>query len=238
MEKVIHRAATRGRIDRGWLRSRLSFCFSGYYDPERVSFGALRVLNDHLLAPGEGFGSHPHADMEIVTIVLAGSLRHGGGPDDMRTLPPGGVQVMTAGTGIAHSEGNASGDEPVEFLQIWVRTDAPGHTPRCGQIEPAPGRRNALRPIVVPEGFGGEGVGRIRQAAWFHTLALDQGREVAYRMRLPGNGAYLFVIRGTVEAAGERLGPRDGMGVSGADAFSIRACERADVLIVEVPMTR
>ena len=214
MKKTIHRAATRGYADHGWLRTHHTFSFAGYYDPGRIHFGALRVLNDDTVAPGEGFGTHPHENMEIVSLVLSGALRHG---DSMGNM-------------------NASREEPVKFLQIWVITDAEGHTPRYTQIELAPAKRNEFRLIVAPEGRGGEHVGWIHQTAWFHTLDLDAGREARYRMNLHGNGAYVFVIEGTAEVAGEPLGPRDGMGISDADDFLIRAFENARLLVIEVPM--
>ena len=214
MKKTIHRAATRGYADHGWLRTHHTFSFAGYYDPGRIHFGALRVLNDDTVAPGEGFGTHPHENMEIVSLVLSGALRHGDSMGEM----------------------NASREEPVKFLQIWVITDAEGHTPRYTQIELAPAKRNEFRLIVAPEGRGGEHVGWIHQTAWFHTLDLDAGREARYRMNLHGNGAYVFVIEGTAEVAGEPLGPRDGMGISDADDFLIRAFENARLLVIEVPM--
>ena len=236
MKKTIHRAAARGYADHGWLRTHHTFSFAGYYDPGRIHFGALRVLNDDTVAPGEGFGTHPHENMEIVSLVLSGALRHGDSMGNMQLLKPGELQVMTAGTGITHSEMNASREEPVKFLQIWVITDAEGHTPRYNQIELAPAKRNEFRLIVAPEGRGGEHVGWIHQTAWFHTLDLDAGREARYRMNLHGNGAYVFVIEGTAEVAGEPLGPRDGMGISDADDFLIRASENARLLVIEVPM--
>lgn len=165
MKKTIHRAATRGYADHGWLRTHHTFSFAGYYDPGRIHFGALRVLNDDTVAPGEGFGTHPHENMEIVSLVLSGALRHGDSMGNMQLLKPGELQVMTAGTGITHSEMNASREEPVKFLQIWVITDAEGHTPRYTQIELAPAKRNEFRLIVAPEGRGGEHVGWIHQTA-------------------------------------------------------------------------
>lgn len=236
MKKVLHRAATRGHADHGWLQTHHTFSFAGYYDPQRVHFGALRVLNDDTVAPGEGFGTHPHDNMEIVSLVLEGALKHGDSMGHMKVLRPGELQVMTAGTGITHSEMNASGDEPVKFLQIWVITDAEGHTPRYNQIELAPARRNELRLIVAPEGRGGEHVGWIHQTAWFYTLDLDAGQETEYRLNLHGNGVYVFVIEGRAEVDGVELERRDGMGVWDADEFRIKASEDAKLLLIEVPM--
>ena len=202
MNKTIHRAESRGYADHGWLQTHHTFSFANYYDPRRVHFGALRVLNDDTVAPGEGFGTHPHDNMEIVSIALEGALRHGDSMGNMKVLRPGEIQVMSAGTGITHSEMNASETEPVKFLQIWVLTDAQDHTPRYNQVELAPAKRNVPHVIVAPE----------------------------------GRGAYVFVIEGSVEAAGEELGPRDGMGITGADEFPIKGGTDAKVLIIEVPM--
>ena len=171
-----------------------------------------------------------------MSIALEGALRHGDSMGNMKELRPGEIQVMSAGTGITHSEMNASGTEPVKFLQIWVLTDAENHTPRYNQIQLAPARRNEFRTIVAPEGFGGENVGWLHQNAWFSTLDLDEGREAEYRVHTPGNGAYIFVIEGLVEVDGEVLDRRDGMGVSETDGFAIKASADAQVLVIEVPM--
>lgn len=236
MNKTIHRAETRGHANHGWLDTHHTFSFAGYYDPRRVHFGALRVLNDDTVAPGEGFGTHPHDNMEIVSIALEGALRHGDSMGNMQVLRPGEIQVMSAGTGITHSEMNASATEPVKFLQIWVLTDAQGHTPRYNQLELAPARRNELRTIVAPEGRGDEYVGWIHQDAWFSTLDLDKDHTVEYRMKTPGHGAYVFVIEGNVKLADEELGPRDGVGITDTDGFLIKGDTDARVLIIEVPM--
>ena len=236
MNKTIHRAETRGHANHGWLDTHHTFSFAGYYDPQRVHFGALRVLNDDAVAPGEGFGTHPHDNMEIVSIALEGALRHGDSMGNMQVLRPGEIQVMSAGTGITHSEINASATELVKFLQIWVLTDAQGHTPRYNQLELAPARRNELRTIVAPEGRGDEHVGWIHQDAWFSMLDLDKDHTVEYRMKTPGHGAYVFVIEGNVKLADEELGPRDGVGITDTDGFLIKGDTDARVLIIEVPM--
>ena len=229
MDKVLHRAATRGYADHGWLDTYHTFSFADYYEPKRIHFGALRVLNDDTVAPGEGFGTHPHANMEIVSIPLSGALRHRDSMGYVQELRPGGIQVMSAGTGITHSEFNASDTEPVKFLQIWVLPDARGHRPRYDQLTLAPAVRNELRPIVAPEGFGNEHVGWIHQRAWFHTLDLDAGRGADYRLRLFGDGVYLFVLEGCVETAGETLSRRDGLGICGAGELRIfRSAGEAD----------
>lgn len=236
MKKTIHRAKTRGYADHGWLQTHHTFSFANYYDPERVNFGALRVLNDDTVAAGEGFGTHPHDNMEIVSIALEGALKHGDSMGNMKILRPGEIQVMSAGTGITHSELNASDKEHVKFLQIWVFTNKRGHTPRYNQVELEPAKRNELRVIVAPEGHAGEHVGWVHQDAWFSTLDLDKGHEAEYRLHTHGHGAYVFVINGEIELAGEKLGPRDGMGIEDADEFLIKGTTDAEVLIMEVPM--
>lgn len=197
MNKTIHRAQTRGHANHGWLDTYHTFSFAGYYDPRRIHFGALRVLNDDTVAPGEGFGTHPHDNMEIVSIALEGALRHGDSMGNMQELRPGEIQVMSAGTGITHSEMNASDTEPVKFLQIWVLTDAENHTPRYNQIRLAPAKRNELRTIVAPEGRGGENTGWLHQDAWFSTLDLDKGHDwMLYHTRLEvGGPRYLLLDR-------------------------------------------
>lgn len=236
MQQVIHRATTRGYADHGWLKTYHTFSFGGYYNPQRMHFGALRVLNDDTVAPGEGFGTHPHDNMEIVSIPLEGALRHGDSMGHMQELRPGEIQVMTAGTGLTHSEYNASTSEPVKFLQIWVLTDMTGHAPRYNQIELLRAKSNALRVIVAPEGRGSEHVGWIHQDAWFYTLDLDVEHVTEYRMNTPGHGAYIFVLEGTVEVAEQLLACRDGMGIWDVNEFFIKGVTAARLLIIEVPM--
>lgn len=236
MTTIVHRAATRGYADHGWLRTYHTFSFADYYDTRRMGFGALRVFNDDEIAPGEGFAAHPHANMEIVTLVTEGALLHEDSAGNLQTLAAGELQVMTAGTGIAHSEFNASEREPVRLLQLWIETDRKGYTPRYERIVPLRPKRNALRLLVAPEGCGSEHVGWIHQSAWLYGLDLDEGRVAEYRMNVHGHGAYVFVLTGEVEVAGEALGCRDGVGVREADEFLIRALDDVRLLIVEVPV--
>lgn len=236
MNKVIHRAVTRGFADHGWLKSWHTFSFADYFNPSRVHFGALRVLNDDTVAPGEGFDMHPHADMEIVTIPLEGALRHTDSMGNMQELRPGEIQVMSAGTGITHSEHNASRDEPAKFLQIWIMTGLPDCTPRYDRLELLRAKCNALRLIVAPEGCGSEHVGWIHQTAWCYTLELDAGRAAEFRLRVHGDGAYVFVLEGRADVAGEPLERRDGIGLWEVDEFLIKADTALSLLIIEVPM--
>ena len=235
MNKTIHRAQTRGHANHGWLDTYHTFSFAGYYDPRRIHFGALRVLNDDTVAPGEGFGTHPHDNMEIVSIALEGALRHGDSMGNMQELRPGEIQVMSAGTGITHSEMNASDTEPVKFLQIWVLTDAENHTPRYNQIRLAPAKRNELRTIVAPEGNGSEHTAWIHQSAWFHTLNLEKDT-YEYAMRREGNGLYVFVLEGDVTVENEKLASRDGMGIWEQNDITLHTDGKASLLLIEVPM--
>lgn len=181
MEKVIHRAATRGYFDHGWLQTFHTFSFADYYNPQRIHFGALRVLNDDTVAGGEGFGSHPHDNMEIVSIPLSGELRHEDSMGHGEVLRPGEIQVMSAGTGIVHSEFNNLPDREVKFLQIWIFPDRDDLTPRYEQIRLAKAEPDRLRPIVAPKGEGGEHVGWIHQKAWLLDARPDVRRRNGLR---------------------------------------------------------
>lgn len=236
MEKVIHRAATRGYFDHGWLQTFHTFSFADYYNPQRIHFGALRVLNDDTVAGGEGFGSHPHDNMEIVSIPLSGELRHEDSMGHGEVLRPGEIQVMSAGTGIVHSEFNNLPDREVKFLQIWIFPDRDDLTPRYEQIRLAKAEPDRLRPIVAPKGEGGEHVGWIHQKAWLSTLDLTSGAETDYELHGANHGVYLFVLEGVVEAAGETLRTRDGMGIRRTERVALRGIENSHLLLIEVPM--
>lgn len=236
MEKVIHRAATRGYFDHGWLQTFHTFSFADYYNPQRIHFGALRVLNDDSVAGGEGFGSHPHDNMEIVSIPLSGELRHEDSMGHGEVLRPGEIQVMSAGTGIVHSEFNNLPDREVKFLQIWIFPDRDGLTPRYEQIRLAKAEPDRLRPIVAPKGEGGEHVGWIHQKAWLSTLDLTSGAETDYELHGANHGVYLFMLEGVVEAAGETLRMRDGMGIRRTERVALRGIENSHLLLIEVPM--
>lgn len=235
MNKVLHRSETRGRADHGWLQSRHTFSFADYHDPERVHFGRLRVVNDDVVAPARGFGTHPHRDMEIVSVPLSGTLRHRDSMGNVHVIRAGEVQVMSAGSGVTHSEYNDSDSEPVNFLQIWVMPKLRGSAPRYGQraFDPAQ-RRNRLQFVVAPDGAGD--ALSLNQDAWFALADIDAGAALSYPLHGSGNGVYLFVIEGEVDAAGERLSKRDGMGVSGVDAVDIASVTASTVLVMEVPM--
>lgn len=235
MKTVLHRADSRGYFDHGWLQTHHTFSFARYYDPSRVNFGALRVLNDDTVAPGEGFGTHPHDNMEVISIPLAGELRHGDSMRNGKVLRVGQIQTMSAGTGITHSEFNNREDRPVEFLQIWVFPREKHLTPRYGDFTLAPAHPNELRTIVTPDTDRADGAAWIHQDAWFSTLDLDK-HAFDYQIRRPGNGLYIFVIEGEATVAGLPLGRRDGLGVSDTDRVGIETGGHAELLLMDVPM--
>ncbi len=235
MKTLLHPAQTRGRADYGWLHANYSFSFARFYDPERVHFGALRVLNDDTIEGGMGFGTHPHDNMEIVTIPLEGALRHRDSMGHTGVIHKGDVQVMSAGTGIQHSEFNAHPDRACKLFQIWVFPKKRNVAPRYEQKSfPLEERRNRLQFVVAPD--GADGALSINQDAWFALAHLDAGREISYPLHLPGNGVYLLAIEGKVEVGGHTLGRRDALGIWDTERFTVKALENAELLFIEVPM--
>ncbi len=235
MDAVIHRAGERGRADHGWLQARYSFSFADWHAPARMHFGRLRVLNDDVIAPAGGFDTHAHDNMEIVTVPLAGALRHRDSMGHEQLLHAGEVQVMSAGSGLRHSEFNASHSEPVNLLQIWVLPKLRDVTPRYDQKAfDAEGRHNRLQTLVAPEDDGH--ALRINQDAWFSRGDFDAGRSVDYRLHGEGNGVYVFVIDGEVSIAGETLSRRDAMGVWHTAGLRLDFPADSQVLLIEVPM--
>ena len=234
--QLIHKAATRGHADHGWLRTNHTFSFADYYNPERVHFGALRVLNDDYIAGGMGFGTHPHDNMEIITIPLEGDLEHKDSMGNGTVIKHGDVQVMSAGTGITHSEYNHNKTKPVQLLQIWVFPNKRNVTPRYDQITlDVNERHNKLQQILSPNSDD-EGVW-IHQDAWFHIGKFDQNFETTYTWKKQGNGVYVFVIKGDITVNGTALNERDGSGIWNTDSMSIQANSAdAELLIIEVPM--
>jgi redox-sensitive bicupin YhaK (pirin superfamily) len=235
MRTVVHKADSRGYANHGWLKTHHTFSFARYYDPARVHFGELRVLNDDVVAGGEGFGTHPHDNMEIISIPLEGELRHGDSMGNTELLSKGQIQVMSAGTGITHSEMNGNYDEPVKFLQIWVFPDREGYTTRYETLTLDPAQPNTLRTIVTPEEKREKGAGWMHQQVWFHTLDLEND-SFEYELRRDGNGLYVFVIEGEATVAGEALSRRDGMGVWETDKVTLTTNGKAKLLLIDVPM--
>ncbi|GAA4348036.1 pirin family protein [Hymenobacter saemangeumensis] len=234
-QTVLHSANTRGHANHGWLNSYHSFSFAGYQNPSRIHFGALRVLNDDTVAGGMGFGRHPHDNMEIISIPLVGDLEHQDSMGNKAVIRQGDVQVMSAGTGIAHSEKNHSTKDPVKFLQIWVfpndRDVKPRYDQQSFRLED---RHNRLLQVVSPNPDD-EGVW-LHQDAWFHLGKLDKGFSTEYQLKKAGNGVYAFVLEGEVSIAGQALQRRDGFGIWDTEQFSITADADAEILLMEVPM--
>lgn len=235
MKKIIHRADTRGFADHGWLKSFHTFSFANYRNAERMNFGLLRVLNDDTVAAGMGFGEHPHDNMEIVSIALKGSLEHQDSMGNKTIIKPNEVQIMSAGTGVRHSEYNHSKEEEVKFLQIWVFPKEKNIKPRYEQKTFSPeDKKNKLKTVVSPDHTGGSIT--INQDAYFSLGILDKGTIVNYKVNKSGNGVYLFVLEGTLEVGDEILNRRDGMGISETESFDVKATSSAEVLLMEVPM--
>jgi redox-sensitive bicupin YhaK (pirin superfamily) len=235
MKTVFHSADTRGHADHGWLNAHHSFSFAQWYNPERVHFGALRVLNDDIVAPKMGFGKHPHDNMEIITIPMEGILRHQDSMGNSSEILPGEVQVMSAGTGIQHSEFNVDNDNALKLFQIWVFPREKDVKPRYDQKAFSPeSRHNQWQQIVSPNPDD-EGTW-IHQDAWFHLADLDAGNSLDYAVRKPGNGIYILLIDGEATAADQSLSSRDAVGVTETDNVTIAATTNAKVLLMEVPM--
>jgi redox-sensitive bicupin YhaK (pirin superfamily) len=235
MKKILHKAGSRGHANHGWLNSYHTFSFANYYDPSRMNFGVLRVLNDDEVAPGMGFGTHPHQNMEIISIPLEGDLEHKDSMGNMAVIRAGDVQAMSAGTGVSHSEYNKNRDTAVKFLQIWILPNKANVAPRYDQITLAPDSlKNRFAQIISPDPAD-EGVW-IHQDAWFHLGAFDTGETITYNFRKSGNGLYAFVLEGSCVVAGETLERRDGLGIWETDALNFQMEKPGRLLLMEVPM--
>jgi redox-sensitive bicupin YhaK (pirin superfamily) len=232
---IIYKAESRGQANHGWLKSWHTFSFADYYNPGRMNFGALRVLNDDFIAPGMGFGTHPHKDMEIITIPLSGALQHKDSMGNTEIIRKGEVQIMSAGTGIRHSEFNASTEEEVTLLQIWVFPDKDGITPRYEQKDfSLINKKNKLLPIVSPDRR--EGSVLINQNAYFYLGEIEAGTLVTYKKTSLSQGIYLFVLSGEVLVNNAQLGSRDAAGIDDQDEISIKALSHSEILLMEVPL--
>lgn len=235
MNTVLHKAATRGHANHGWLDSHHTFSFANYHNPDRMHFGVLRVLNDDVVDGGMGFGTHPHANMEIISIPLSGDLEHKDSMNNVAVIQQNDIQIMSAGTGIYHSEYNKNKDSKVNFLQIWVFPKAKDIEPRYDQIAlKAEDRANKLQQIVSPN-KDASGVW-INQDAWFYLGTLKKGFTTTHPVNLKGNGIYAFVIEGDVTINGQTLNKRDGFGIWDTDNITIAADSDAELLLMEVPM--
>jgi redox-sensitive bicupin YhaK (pirin superfamily) len=232
---ILYPSASRGSAHFGWLDSFHSFSFGHYYNPNRMGFGALRVLNDDRVAPGMGFGKHPHHNMEIVSIPLSGSLKHRDSMGNETIIRPGEVQIMSAGTGVEHSEFNNSIEEEVRFLQIWVIPNQENIPPRYDQIALSEHElENTLFPFMGP---GSSNLPlSIHQNAWFSMGKLDAGKSFERSLQSKGNGVFLFCLEGSASINGCLLNRRDAMEIRDADSFEIIAQTEATLLAIEVPM--
>lgn len=234
-QTIIHKAETRGRANHGWLNSYHSFSFGSYYNPERMNFGALRVLNDDTVDAGMGFGKHPHDNMEIISIPLEGDLEHKDSMNNVAVIKNGDIQAMSAGTGIYHSEYNNNRDSQVKFLQIWLYPNKKNVEPRYDQLTlNLEDRHNKLQQVLSPNS-NDAGVW-IHQDAWFHLGKFDKGVETEYTIKKPGNGVYAFILSGEVEINGQPVGTRDALGIWDTDKFTLSAKTSAEFLLMEVPM--
>lgn len=234
MKTVYHKSDSRGYANHGWLKSFHTFSFANYYNPERMNFGVLRVINDDDIAGGMGFGKHPHRDMEIITIPLEGDLRHGDNMGNSGIIKKGDIQVMSAGTGIMHSEENA-GAETVKLLQIWVIPNKMNVTPRYDQISiEEHSVQNDFQQILSPNADDA-GVW-IHQDAWFNLAKFDKGFSKEYNIHKEGNGVYVFVIKGKAKIGEQILDERDALGIWDTNNFVLEAEENSEILLMEVPM--
>ena len=235
MEIVIHKANSRGHVNHGWLEAYHSFSFGNYHNPQKTHFGVLRVLNDDYIAGGKGFGTHPHDNMEIITIPLEGALEHRDDMGNTKVIESGNVQVMSAGTGVYHSEYNANQDKPVKLLQIWLFPNQKEVLPRYDQISTRElETKNQLYQVLSPNPEDG-GVW-IHQDAWFSLGRFDKEVEEIYKLKTNENGVYVLLIEGEANIEGNKLSKRDAIGIWDTDTLNIKASKGAYILLMEVPM--
>lgn len=238
MKTVIHKSDSRGFANHGWLQANHSFSFAGFYNPEKVHFGALRVLNDDMIAPSMGFGTHPHDNMEIITIPLKGVLKHRDSMhNEWQAVLPGEVQVMSAGTGVQHSEINGSAEEHLGLFQIWVFPDKQNVAPRYDQKSfDAEERKNKLQTLVTSIDENHEGSLKIHQDAVLSRIDLDKGQTFNYKLKSDKHGVYVMNVYGEFVIDGDTLQTRDAIGISEALDFEIETKEDSSILFIEVPM--
>jgi len=235
MKTILQKASERGGADHGWLKAKHYFSFASYNNPEKVHFGLLRVLNDDIINGGTGFPTHPHDNMEIVTIPLTGALQHKDSTGGKGIIRSGDVQIMSAGTGVQHSEFNASQTEAVNLFQLWVFPKKRNITPRYDQRNFSVDERINKWQIVVSPNEADNGLW-INQDARFALTKLEAGKEITYKNAFKGNGVYLVVINGSVKVNDIELSKRDALGIYDTDSFTVSTSEAAELLAVEVPM--
>ena len=237
MKTVLHKSDTRGLADHGWLKSRHTFSFASYHNPERMGFGRLRVINDDVVQPSKGFGTHPHENMEIVSIPLSGELRHQDSMGNTQLIRAGEIQIMSAGTGITHSEYNGSDSEIVSFLQIWVLPKFQNIEPRYGQqLFSSNDRKNRFQIVVSPDKTDNNGAIWINQDAWFMQGDFDAGQTGSYRIKREGNGVYFLVLEGAITIDDEQLQRRDAIGFEDTTEIGFEVTEDCQLLVIDVPM--
>jgi len=236
MKTTLHKSNTRGSADHGWLKTNFTFSFADYYNPERIHFGKLRVLNDDTIAPGKGFGLHPHDNMEIITIPLAGAVKHTDNTGGNEIISRGQVQVMSAGTGIWHSEFNASDSEELSLLQIWIFPDQNGLKPRYEtQTYDFKQLSNELKLVAGSSKLEGSHL-KINQQAYVSFGKMDHGQQLTYSFYIPGNGAYIFLIEGHLSIDNNTLERRDGIGIEDTNQLNFESLEKSEFVIFEIPM--
>lgn len=234
MHKVKHSANSRGLVDHGWLKSNHSFSFANYYNSDRMNFGALRVLNDDIVQPKMGFGTHPHQNMEIISIPLKGTLSHKDSMNNIRSLEVNEVQVMSAGTGLTHSEFNDSKTDEVHFLQLWITPEKLGIAPSYNQkIFNPENRKNKFQTLVSPKNNHVKGSLSINQQAYISIIDLDEGVCLEYKLH---NGAYFFIIQGKIVIENEELGSRDALGVTLTNKVTLKAISNVELIVIDVPV--
>ncbi|MEZ4818119.1 MAG: pirin family protein [Flavobacteriaceae bacterium] len=237
MKKIFHPASTRGKADYGWLQAKYSFSFANYFDPQRLQFGLLRVLNDDVVAPAMGFGRHPHANMEIVTIPQFGAVKHKDSMGNEGIVAAGEIQVMSAGSGVEHSEVNASAKEPLKLFQIWVFPEEENVTPRYDQKKIASlVKPNEISTVVKPKNEANENELWVHQQAYFNLGEFTEAIETNYSIKKQGHGIYLMVIEGQVSVADETLQNRDAIGIWDTHEISLSVTKDTKLLLIEVPM--
>ena len=235
MQTIFHRADSRGHANHGWLHSYHTFSFANYQNNERTNFGVLRVLNDDTVTQGMGFGTHPHRDMEIISIPLEGDLEHKDSMGTTAVIKKGEIQVMSAGTGVMHSEYNKNKEEAVKFLQIWVFPREVGVEPRYDQKDiKSEEKINDFQQILSPN-KDDDGVW-IHQDAWFNLANFTKGNSKNYNLNINGNGVYAFVLKGSAKIGDQILNERDGFGIWDTESFNVEALENTEILLMEVPM--
>jgi hypothetical protein len=234
MKTTIYRSEDRGQADHGWLKARHSFSFASWFKPDQMNFGLLRVLNDDIIAPGAGFPTHSHDNMEIVTIPLSGVLEHKDSMGNTAQVNTGEVQIMSAGTGVSHSEYNASKEEALKLFQIWIFPKKQNIEPRYGQMTIDTSLMNQWNNIVTPTGESG--TLSLNQDAYISMLSIEEGKNMIYEKRSSSNGIYIMMISGRIDLENNELSKRDAIGIEDCESVSFTSLQQSRLLLIEVPM--